>query len=96
MGGIDVILLIVLGLVTWSVASEGIWGAALTSLIVVISGLLAMNFFEPTAALLEGFSGWSYVCGVPSRLRGSVARASLWLWMGVGGSVASTCKVKLR
>jgi hypothetical protein len=54
MGGIDVILLIVLGLVTWSVASEGIWGAALTSLIVVISGLAAMNFFEPVAGILEG------------------------------------------
>lgn len=67
MGGIDVILLIVLGLVTWSVASEGIWGAALTSLIVVISGLLAMNFFEPTAALLDGFSGslwWRSHCDI--------------------------------
>lgn len=54
MGGIDIILLVVLGLVTWSVASEGIWGAALTSLIVVISGLAAMNFFEPVAGMLEG------------------------------------------
>jgi len=54
LGGIDIILLVILGLVTWSVASEGMWGAALTSLIVVISGLLAMNFFEPVAGILEG------------------------------------------
>ena len=55
MGGIDILLLIILGLVTWSVASEGIWGASLTSLIVIFSGLLAMNFFEPVAGMLEGF-----------------------------------------
>ncbi len=54
MGGIDVLLLIVLGLVTWSVASEGVWGAALTSLAVIFAGLLAMNFFEPVAELLGG------------------------------------------
>ena len=67
MGGIDIILLIVLGVVTWSVASEGIWGAALTSLIVVISGLVAMNFFEPMAGFLEGFSGslwWRSHCDI--------------------------------
>ena len=71
MGGIDVILLIVLGLVTWSVASEGMWGAALTSLIVVISGLLAMNFFEPVAELLEGFSSsprWRSLCDISALL----------------------------
>ena len=67
MGGIDILLLIILGLVTWSVASEGIWGAALTSLIVIFSGLLAMNFFEPVAGMLEGLGSslwWRSHCDI--------------------------------
>lgn len=67
MGGIDIILLIILAAVTWSVASEGMWGAALTSLIVVISGLLAMNFFEPVAGFLESFGSsmwWRSHCDI--------------------------------
>ena len=67
MGGIDILLLIILGLVTWSVASEGIWGASLTSLIVIFSGLLAMNFFEPVAGMLEGFGSslwWRSHCDI--------------------------------
>ncbi|MCA9116058.1 MAG: CvpA family protein [Planctomycetaceae bacterium] len=50
---IDLALLIVIGLVTWCVAAEGAWGAGTTFLIVVFSGLLAMNFFEPVAGALE-------------------------------------------
>jgi len=53
MGTIDFILLAVVGLVAWCVASEGAWGAALTCLCVLFSGLLATNFFEPLANLLE-------------------------------------------
>lgn len=52
---IDILLLLVFGLVTWCVASEGPWGAALTCLSVIFGGLLAMNFFEPVAALLEQY-----------------------------------------
>ena len=50
---IDLLLLAVIGLVTWCVASEGVWGAALVFLCTLLSGLLAMNFFEPLAALLQ-------------------------------------------
>jgi len=66
MGGIDILLLIILAAVTWSVASEGVWGAALASLIVIFSGLLAMNFFEPVAAGLEGMGGlwWRGHCDI--------------------------------
>lgn len=67
MGGIDILLLIILAAVTWAVASEGIWGAALTSLIVIFSGLLAMNFFEPVAAGLEGMGSslwWKSQCDI--------------------------------
>lgn len=49
-----IILLLILGAVTWCVASEGAWGAGLTFLCVMFSGLLAMNFFEPLAGYLDG------------------------------------------
>ena len=53
---IDIALLLVWGIVTWCVASEGPWGAAIVCISSVISGLLAMNFFEPTAEFLAGLS----------------------------------------
>jgi hypothetical protein len=57
---IDIILLIVLGIVTWCVAGEGVWGAALVFFSVLIAGFLAMNFFEPVAGLLSGGGSWDY------------------------------------
>ena len=50
---IDLLLLAVVGVVTWSVASEGAWGAGFTLLSVLFAGLLAMNFFEPAAGYLQ-------------------------------------------
>lgn len=56
---IDVGCLIVIGIIVWCVAAEGLWGAAHTFLCVLISGLLAMNFFEPLAGFLDGLlGGW--------------------------------------
>ncbi len=49
---IEIAGLIVVGIVTWMVAGEGIWGAAQTFLCTLLAGLLAMNFFEPLAILL--------------------------------------------
>ncbi len=46
---IDVLLLVILAAVTYSVASDGPWGAAITFVSVLLAGLLAMNFFEPLA-----------------------------------------------
>ncbi|HUG17935.1 MAG TPA: CvpA family protein [Planctomycetaceae bacterium] len=50
---IDILLVVILGVVTWCVASEGLVGATQLCVIVILSGLLAMNFFEPLAGLLE-------------------------------------------
>jgi len=50
---IDILLILVFGIVTWCVASEGAWGAVLMAITVLFSGLLAMNFFEPVAAYLQ-------------------------------------------
>lgn len=48
------VLLGIVGIVAWCVAEEGPFGAAITLVTVIIAGLLAMNFFEPLAASLEG------------------------------------------
>jgi hypothetical protein len=54
---IDVALLLMLGLVAWNVAAEGAWGAVATFLAVLFSGLIAMDYFEPVAELLESLLG---------------------------------------
>jgi hypothetical protein len=57
-----ILLVLIVGIVTWCVASEGAWGAGITFLCVVFSGLLAMNFFEPVADLFgpPGSMMWDY------------------------------------
>lgn len=52
------ILLLIVVAVTWCVAGEGAWGAGLTFLCVLFAGLLAMNFFEPVAGILDGMGSW--------------------------------------
>ena len=54
---IDIACLAVFGVVVWCVSSEGIWGAAQTFLCVLLAGLLAMNYFEPLANVLDGMLG---------------------------------------
>ncbi|HUQ71286.1 MAG TPA: CvpA family protein [Planctomycetaceae bacterium] len=49
---IDMILLAILAAVTWFVASEGAWTAGTTFVCVLVSALLAMNFFEPLTLIL--------------------------------------------
>lgn len=56
---VDLGCLIVVGIIVWCVANEGLWGAAHTFLCVLLSGLLAMNYFEPLAGFLDGIlGGW--------------------------------------
>lgn len=50
------ILLGIIAVVAWCVASEGPFGAGLTFLCVLFAGLLAMNFYETVAGLLDGIS----------------------------------------
>ncbi len=59
---IDFALLVVIAFVTWNVAAEGAWGAAAVLLSVIFAGLLAMNFFEPLANLLQSSvsEDWGY------------------------------------
>lgn len=48
-------LIAILAVITYLLSIEGIWTAASTLLCVVISGLIAMNFFEPAALYLTFF-----------------------------------------
>ena len=54
---IDLVLILIFAGVTWAVAGEGPWGAVLVFISVVLSGLLAMNLFEPAAEMLQGILG---------------------------------------
>lgn len=47
MAAVDILLLLIFGGVTYCVAGEGAWGAAITAVCVILGGLMAMNFFEP-------------------------------------------------
>jgi hypothetical protein len=57
---IEIASLIVVGIVVWTVAAEGIWGAAQTFLCTLFSALVAMNFFEPLAIQLKAFLPEAY------------------------------------
>lgn len=53
----SLILVGIVAIVTWCVASEGVFGAGLTFLCVLFAGLLATNFFEPLANMIDGGPG---------------------------------------
>jgi hypothetical protein len=54
---IDVALLLILALVAWNVAAEGAWGAVAVFFSVLFSGLIAMDYFEPLADVLQSALG---------------------------------------
>ncbi len=61
-GIIDGLIVLVFGLVAYLVASEGIWTAVMMTIVVILSGLVAFNFFEPAAELLQnnGLAGYAF------------------------------------
>ena len=54
----------------WALTSEGLWGAALMFFNVVFSGMIAFNFYEPLAKLIDstginwGFSDTLCILGL--------------------------------
>lgn len=60
----DAMLIVVMGIVTWCVASDGAHSAAITAVVTLVAGLLAMNLFEPLASLLQGMVGYNYAMHV--------------------------------
>ncbi len=57
-GAIDFVLLGILAVVTWCVAGEGAFSAAITCLSVLVAGLVSMNYFEPLANHLPTTGFW--------------------------------------
>ena len=55
---IDILLVAIVGVLTYLVAQDGPLNAILTFFSVVFGGLLAMNFFEPLAAFLGRQNAW--------------------------------------
>lgn len=49
---IDLIIFALIGLMTYVIASEGLWGATLVFFNVLFSAIIAFNFYEPLAKLL--------------------------------------------
>lgn len=55
-----VIVVLILGM-TWALMSEGLWGAALMFFNILFSGLIAFNFYETLAKLLDSTGiGWGF------------------------------------
>ena len=65
-------LLVIVEVVAWMVASEGIWGAVQTFLCTLLAGLLAMNFFEPLAYRLGGIVPDGNYSDIVAALAGSI------------------------
>jgi hypothetical protein len=49
---LDLVVVVLIAGMTYAVASEGLWGAALMFFNVLFSALVAFNFYEPLASLL--------------------------------------------
>ncbi len=78
---IDLLLLVVIAIVTYCVASEGAWGAATTFIATILAGLLAMNFFESAAGMFPATVEWQARADIISLL-GLFALAVTGLRMG--------------
>lgn len=61
---IDLILLALIALMTYVVSSEGLWGSALVFFNVLFSGIIAFNFYEALAKLLN----YKYIDGYADML----------------------------
>src|SRR6478736_9684541 len=58
---IDLVFAFLILLMTYVVSSEGLWGAALMFFNVLFGGLIAFNFYEPLARLIDSTGiGWGF------------------------------------
>jgi hypothetical protein len=67
---IDLVICFLIAGLIWALTSEGLWGAALMFFNVVFSGMIAFNFYEPLAKLIDstginwGFSDTLCILGL--------------------------------
>jgi hypothetical protein len=58
---IDLVLSFLILLMTYALSSEGLWGTALMFFNVIFGGLIAFNFYEPLARLIDSTGiGWGF------------------------------------
>src|SRR3954462_12723945 len=58
---IDLVLAFLILLMTYALSSEGLWGSALMFFNVLFGGLIAFNFYEPLARLIDSTGiGWGF------------------------------------
>ena len=58
---IDLVFAFLILLMTYAISSEGLWGAALMFFNVLFGGLIAFNFYEPLAKLIDSTGiGWGF------------------------------------
>jgi hypothetical protein len=58
---INLIIVVLFALLTYALTSEGLWGSALMFFNVVFGGMIAFNFYEPLARLLDSTGiGWGF------------------------------------
>jgi len=58
---IDLVITFLILLMTYALAGEGLWGAALMFFNVLFSGLIAFNFYEPLASFIDRLGlGWGF------------------------------------
>ena len=58
---IDLVFGFLILLMTYALSSEGLWGAALMFFNVLFGGLIAFNFYEPLARLIDSTGiGWGF------------------------------------
>ena len=73
-----IVLLLALGM-TYALASEGLWGAALMFFNILFAGLIALNFYEPLAAIIaenvEFLSGFADTLVLAGDLRRRAGRS---------------------
>ena len=88
---IDLILILIFAGVTWAVAGEGPWGAIMVFFSVLLSGLLAMNIFEPVAEMLQGvLSGYEWQHRVDIIALLGVFAISVWVLREVTDRIMPT------
>lgn len=58
---VDLVISFLILLMTYALSSEGLWGAALMFFNVLFGGLIAFNFYEPLARLIDSTGiGWGF------------------------------------
>jgi hypothetical protein len=58
---VDLVIVVLIAGMTYALSSEGLWGAALMFFNVLFGAIIALNFYEPVAGLIDSTNiGWGF------------------------------------